>query len=328
MAKITAADIQRDMLESQIKLGKISSMIQSVENTYTRLNASTKTTESLLKVVNRSIKDTEEEFDSNIESQDETTAQKVRRTKLEEDKKEREAQRELDVNKTLLSSLLGKGTLATAAGSLSVPYDYGTKPAVETGENGKLSRSQLTAVGQLFGRPEGGPYWYGTTAYLRTDAAQAFMEAQQAAAAEGITIIINSAYRSYEHQEALLGKYPVVAQPGTSPHGLGIALDIETGEGWNWMTKNGMKYGWRWMAIPNDEVHFEYVGGGSAEPAESTKYEEISKSTNGYKLGLVVAEPQPEPPPPTILQEPQYFAPRRIALNTRRTHPFFTTPTG
>jgi hypothetical protein len=198
----------------------------------------------------------------------------------------------------------------------------------QTGENGKLSPSQLIAVGQLSSSPEGGPYWYGNTAYLRPDAARAFIEAQQAAAVENITIVINSAYRSYKHQEALVGKYAVVAKPGTSPHGLGIALDIETGAGWNWMTKNGMKYGWKWMAIPNDEVHFEYVGGGSAEPAESTKYEEISKSTNGSKFGLVVAEPQTEPPPPTILQEPQYFAPRRIALNTSRPHPFFITPTG
>ena len=328
MAKITAADIQRDLLESQIKLGRISSMIQNVENTYTRLNASFKTTESLLKVVSRSIKDVEEEYDSDIEEQQETTAQKVRRVRLEEDKNERELKKDLDVNRTLMTALMGAPTLATA-GSLSMPSDdTEVEDEDQTGENGKLSPSQLIAVGQLSSSPEGGPYWYGNTAYLRPDAARAFIEAQQAAAVENITIVINSAYRSYKHQEALVGKYAVVAKPGTSPHGLGIALDIETGAGWNWMTKNGMKYGWKWMAIPNDEVHFEYVGGGSAEPAESTKYEEISKSTNGYKLGLVVAEPQNEPPPPTILQEPQYFAPRRIALNTYKPHPFFTTPTG
>jgi len=328
MAKITAADIQRDLLESQIKLGRISSMIQNVENTYTRLNASFKTTESLLKVVSRSIKDVEEEYDSDIEEQQETTAQKVRRVRLEEDKNERELKKDLDVNRTLMAALMGAPTLATA-GSLSMPSDdTEVEDEDQTGENGKLSPSQLIAVGQLSSSPEGGPYWYGNTAYLRPDAARAFIEAQQAAAVENITIVINSAYRSYKHQEALVGKYAVVAKPGTSPHGLGIALDIETGAGWNWMTKNGMKYGWKWMAIPNDEVHFEYVGGGSAEPAESTKYEEISKSTNGSKLGLVVAEPQTEPPPQTILQEPQYFAPRRIALNTYKPHPFFTTPTG
>ena len=328
MAKITAADIQRDLLESQIKLGRISSMIQNVENTYTRLNASFKTTESLLKVVSRSIKDVEEEYDSDIEEQQETTAQKVRRVRLEEDKNERELKKDLDVNRTLMAALMGAPTLATA-GSLSMPSDdTEVEDEDQTGENGKLSPSQLIAVGQLSSSPEGGPYWYGNTAYLRPDAARAFIEAQQAAAVENITIVINSAYRSYKHQEALVGKYAVVAKPGTSPHGLGIALDIETGAGWNWMTKNGMKYGWKWMAIPNDEVHFEYVGGGSAEPAESTKYEEISKSTNGSKLGLVVVEPQTEPPPQTILQEPQYFAPRRIALNTYKPHPFFTTPTG
>jgi len=328
MAKITAADIQRDLLESQIKLGRISSMIQNVENTYTRLNASFKTTESLLKVVSRSIKDVEEEYDSDIEEQQETTAQKVRRVRLEEDKNERELKKDLDVNRTLMTALMGAPTLATA-GSLSMPSDdTEVEDEDQTGENGKLSPSQLIAVGQLSSSPEGGPYWYGNTAYLRPDAARAFIEAQQAAAVENITIVINSAYRSYKHQEALVGKYAVVAKPGTSPHGLGIALDIETGAGWNWMTKNGMKYGWKWMAIPNDEVHFEYVGGGSAEPAQTISYEEISKSTTGSKFGLVVVEPQSQTEPPNIFQPPLSPAPRRIALNTSRPHPFFITPTG
>jgi len=133
------------------------------------------------------------------------------------------------------------------------------------GTNGKLRQDQLTSVGTLSGSPEGGPYWYGRTAYLRPDAAQAFLRAKQDANKAGITIIINSAYRSLEHQKALQGKYAVVATPGASPHGAGIALDIELGAGHDWMKKNGMKYGWKWMAIPNDDVHFEYVGGGSSK---------------------------------------------------------------
>jgi len=139
-----------------------------------------------------------------------------------------------------------------------------------TGENGRMKPEQLVSVGTLSGSPSGGPYWYGRTAYLRkSDAGPAFLRAKQDANKAGITIIINSAYRSLEHQKALQGQYAVVAAPGASPHGDGIALDIERGPGWDWMAKNGPKYGWKWMQIPNDDVHFEYVGGGqgAAQPA-------------------------------------------------------------
>ncbi|MFZ9353423.1 MAG: M15 family metallopeptidase [Candidatus Nanopelagicales bacterium] len=169
----------------------------------------------------------------------------------------------------------------------------------QDGSNGKLTKDQLRAVGTLSSSPEGGPYWYGRTAYLRPDAAQQFIRAQQDAKSEGVTIIINSAYRSIEHQKALQGKYAVVAAPGTSPHGLGIALDIETGAGWNWMVKNGKKYGWKWMAIPDDEVHFEYVGGGQSvtQPVKKQRVvgqqEQASVSGNRQVVALVNQQPIP-----------------------------------
>jgi hypothetical protein len=150
-----------------------------------------------------------------------------------------------EINKTIVSGKVSSGQLPL------------------TGDNGRIKPSQLIKVGTLSSSPDGGPYWYGNGAYLRkSDAGPAFLNAKQAAAKEGITMVINSAYRSLEHQKALQGKYAVVAAVGSSPHGEGIALDIQTGtRGWNWLKTNGPTYGWRWMAIPNDEVHFEYVGG-------------------------------------------------------------------
>jgi hypothetical protein len=130
-----------------------------------------------------------------------------------------------------------------------------------TGENGRLKPSQLTRVGTLIG---GADYqdWYGNGAYLRNDAAAAFLAAKDQARKEGITIPITSAYRSLEHQRAIQGKYAVVAAPGTSRHGEGTALDIQTGTaGYAWFVENGPTFGWRYMAIPGDPVHFEYVGG-------------------------------------------------------------------
>ncbi len=153
--------------------------------------------------------------------------------------------RPAEINRTIVSGSVSSGQLPL------------------TGDNGRMKPSQLIKVGTLSSSPEGGPYWYGSGAYLRkSDAGPAFLNAKQAAAKEGIAFVINSAYRSLEHQKALQGKYAVVAAVGSSPHGEGIALDIQTGtRGWNWLKTNGPTYGWRWMAIPNDEVHFEYVGG-------------------------------------------------------------------
>lgn len=130
-----------------------------------------------------------------------------------------------------------------------------------TGENGRLKPSQLTKVGTLAMAPDYND-WYGNGAYLRHDAAKAFLDAKAQAEKEGITIQINSAYRSLAHQQALQGKYAVVAEPGTSRHGEGTALDLEPGTpGYNWFIKNGPNFGWRYMAINNDPYHFEYVGG-------------------------------------------------------------------
>ena len=138
-----------------------------------------------------------------------------------------------------------------------------------TGENGKLKPSQLTRVGTLYGKPDYQD-WYGNGAYLRHDAAKAFLAAKAEAQKIGVKILITSAYRSYEHQEALQGLYSVVARPGTSRHGEGTALDIQTGtHGYDWFVKNGPAYGWHYMAIPGDPVHFEYLGG--YKPKAQTK---------------------------------------------------------
>lgn len=169
-----------------------------------------------------------------------------------------------------------------------VPGLPGAIPSTD-GSNGRLGKEDLVAVGTLSSSPQGGPYWYGRTAYLRPDAAQAFLRAKEAARKDGVTITINSAYRSLEHQEALIGKHPVVAVKGKSSHGDGVALDIEINAGWHWMVKNGMKYGWKYMAIRNDEVHFQYVGGGSTvEPQKKTSNVPQQVSSSG-KAPQVIA---------------------------------------
>ena len=158
-----------------------------------------------------------------------------------------------------------------------------------TGENGRLKPSQLTRVGTLIG---GVDYqdWYGNGAYLRNDAAAAFLAAKEQAKKEGIAIPITSAYRSLEHQRAIQGKYSVVAAPGTSRHGEGTALDIQTGTaGYSWFVQNGPTYGWRYMAIPGDPVHFEYVGGFT--PSKKQNQVKLSPIFNRSQASLAPNQP-------------------------------------
>jgi len=158
-----------------------------------------------------------------------------------------------------------------------------------TGENGRLKPSQLTRVGTLIG---GVDYqdWYGNGAYLRNDAPAAFLAAKEQAKKEGIAIPITSAYRSLEHQRAIQGKYSVVAAPGTSRHGEGTALDIQTGTaGYSWFVQNGPTYGWRYMAIPGDPVHFEYVGGFT--PSKKQNQVKLSPIFNRSQASLAPNQP-------------------------------------
>lgn len=169
------------------------------------------------------------------------------------------------------------GKLTPAQVSASTTGTVTSLSSQLTGENGKLKPSQLTKVGTLYGTVDYKD-WYGNGAYLRHDAARAFLAAKAQAQKEGITILITSAYRSLAHQQALQGIYNVVAQPGTSRHGEGTALDIQTGtRGYDWFVQNGPSYGWHYMAIPGDPVHFEYLGG--YKPKTSVKKQEKS-STN------------------------------------------------
>ncbi len=107
-----------------------------------------------------------------------------------------------------------------------------------------------------------------------------------AARSDGVTLLISSAYRSYEYQETLyqywvdqLGQEEadrVSARPGTSQHQLGTAIDFgcicdefaETDAG-KWIIANGWKFGFS-LSYPDgyedltgysyESWHFRYIG--------------------------------------------------------------------
>lgn len=109
---------------------------------------------------------------------------------------------------------------------------------------------------------------------LRADAAAAFNRMTAAALAErGSRLCLNDSYRSYAGQVSIFRRLPrLAAVPGTSRHGLGVAVDIGCGAErfgsatYRWLKVNAKRFGWvhpAWAepggALP-EPWHWEYVG--------------------------------------------------------------------
>jgi LAS superfamily LD-carboxypeptidase LdcB len=112
---------------------------------------------------------------------------------------------------------------------------------------------------------------------LEAVAAQAFERMQHAANHDGVTFVVNSAFREHEHQERLYRDYQrklsvwavkkempkpaPVAPPGFSLHETGQAVDIESAGGTNaayrWLTEHAAEYGFK-RTVPSEAWHWEY----------------------------------------------------------------------
>lgn len=133
------------------------------------------------------------------------------------------------------------------------------------------------------------------TKHVREDVAVALQDMFKAAEKDGIDLVGISAYRSYEYQETVYSnkvkrdgleeaeKY--VAEPGTSEHQTGLAIDVlsseydsldegfEDTEAFTWLSRNMSKYGFilRYPKGKEDITgydyepwHIRYVGVGPA----------------------------------------------------------------
>lgn len=129
---------------------------------------------------------------------------------------------------------------------------------------------------------------YGNALYLRREAAASLCQMINAAAREGLTIRVVSAYRDYNHQLRLYTRAVArggenqqsVARPGRSEHFLGTTVDLtnneshvlkrsfgDTPEG-RWLAANAATYGWKMTVMAgngrrshNDEPwHLRYLG--------------------------------------------------------------------
>jgi D-alanyl-D-alanine carboxypeptidase len=133
----------------------------------------------------------------------------------------------------------------------------------------------------------GGSYRVGRAGLsLRREAEEALEKMAAAARAEGVTIIVSSAYRSYEYQVEVYGRNVrqsgqetadrESARPGYSQHQTGLAADFgsitdefaQTAAG-KWMAHNASAFGWS-LSFPDgyeeltgyrwESWHFRYAG--------------------------------------------------------------------
>lgn len=106
---------------------------------------------------------------------------------------------------------------------------------------------------------------------LRADAATDFIRMKGAAAAQGVLLYVNSAFRSMGEQESLFAKFEagtgaLAAKPGYSNHQSGIAVDIDVDNSpahptYQWLAANAARYGFINTGksfSPPEYWHWEY----------------------------------------------------------------------
>ena len=87
---------------------------------------------------------------------------------------------------------------------------------------------------------------------MRPDVAAAFDRMAAAAQGAGVTLVINSAFRSDAEQQRLWNANPDprwVAPPGTSLHRCGTELDLGTSSAYGWLAANASLFAFPFVRI-------------------------------------------------------------------------------
>ena len=152
------------------------------------------------------------------------------------------------------------GTSATGelkSATVRAPGQYGRlqpPPELAGYGNGRIPEDRLVPIGDGSER-------------LHAPAANAFQAMAADAARAGVDLQVSDGYRSFDGQQAIareVGLYRNggrAAEPGTSTHGWGQSLDIDTGGGAGaWLRANAARYGfvedvarepWHWTYRPD-----------------------------------------------------------------------------
>lgn len=106
-----------------------------------------------------------------------------------------------------------------------------------------------------------GPLAYRQGKPMRPDVALAFDRMAAAAAADGVALIVTSAYRTGAEQARLFAQHPDpkwVAPPGQSLHRLGTELDLGPAGAYGWLAANAPRFHFR-RRYAWEPWHFGYV---------------------------------------------------------------------
>jgi transglycosylase-like protein with SLT domain/D-alanyl-D-alanine carboxypeptidase-like protein/putative Flp pilus-assembly TadE/G-like protein len=96
---------------------------------------------------------------------------------------------------------------------------------------------------------------------MRPDVARAFDRMERAARADGVALIVVSAFRSNAEQAALFARHPDpkwVAPPGKSLHRLGTELDLGPPAAYGWLARNATRFGFT-QRYSWEPWHFGYT---------------------------------------------------------------------
>jgi D-alanyl-D-alanine carboxypeptidase len=126
-------------------------------------------------------------------------------------------------------------------------------------QNGRIPKSAMKAV--KVG---------GSTHHFEPSAAAGLQRMVADAAKDGVTIRLTDSYRSYDAQVDVRkrkGHKVATAEPGTSVHGWGRAIDVAGDAARRWIQQNGSRYGWHWPSWAQrkgtksyEPWHFEHYG--------------------------------------------------------------------
>jgi hypothetical protein len=148
------------------------------------------------------------------------------------------------------------GIAFPGAGLAPVRVRVTIRDAIRVGDHARVSNS-ATAEAELApgaadpnAGPAGageykGPFAVRQGKPMRPDVALAFDRMQAAARADGVALIINSAFRSDAEQARLFAQHPDpkwVARPGTSLHRLGTELDLGPPAAYGWLARNAERF--------------------------------------------------------------------------------------
>lgn len=150
----------------------------------------------------------------------------------------------LGVTGTTAADAVGSGkALINASG---VPLEY-----LASYSNGEIPAAALSPIS-------------GTNHSLWAPAARSFEALRSAAAADGVQIGITDSYRTLDTQKQLVatkGLYSqggLAAEPGTSRHGWGMAVDLSLdSNALSWMRENAGRYGFV-EETPRESWHWGY----------------------------------------------------------------------